>query len=159
MNLTPPSTQNRQAQIEHVSAHLVRRASLLLRLFARQVSTGLSRTEAGLLSTLSGGPRRITALAELEGLAQPTMTLLVKRLEEQGLVTRKRQADDGRVVLVSLTEAGTAALAEYRARASAALRSYLAEMSDAQVETLAAAAEALDALIGLLQRPPIERAA
>ncbi len=159
MNLKLSSTRDRPAQIEYASNHLVRRASLLVRLLARQLSTGLSRTEAGVLSTLSGGPRRITTLAELEGLAQPTMTLLVKRLEEQGLVTRRRQADDGRVVLVSLTEAGAAALADYRARASAALRSHLAEMSDAQVETLAAATEALDVLIGLLQQPPIEKAA
>lgn len=159
MNLELSSTRDRPAQIEYASNHLVRRASLLVRLLARQLSTGLSRSEAGVLSTLSGGPRRITTLAELEGLAQPTMTLLVKRLEEQGLVTRRRQADDGRVVLVSLTEAGAAALADYRARASAALRSHLAEMSDAQVETLAAATEALDVLIGLLQQPPIEKAA
>ncbi len=159
MNLHQPSTQTREGQIEYASAHLVQRASLLLRLLARQLSTGLSRTEAGLLSTLSGGPRRITTLAELEGLAQPTMTLLVKRLEQQGLATRRRQADDGRVVLVSLTEAGAAALADYRARASAALRSHLAQMSDAQVETLAAATEALEGLIGLLQQRPIEKAA
>jgi DNA-binding MarR family transcriptional regulator len=159
MNLSPPSNQDRSDQIEHVSTHLVRRASLVLRLLARQLSSGLSRTEAGLLSTLSGGPRRITALAELEGLAQPTMTLLVKRLEEQGLVTRRRQTDDGRVVLVSLTRAGTAALADYRARASAALRGYLAEMSDRQVETLAATTDALDVLIDLLQHRASERAA
>jgi hypothetical protein len=39
------------------------------------------------------------------------------------------------------------------------LRTYLAAMSDSQVETLAAATEALDVLIGLLQHAPIERAA
>jgi DNA-binding MarR family transcriptional regulator len=159
MNSSPPPTNDRSSQIEHVSTDLVRRASLMLRLLARQLSSELSRTEAGLLSTLSRGPRRITALAELEGLAQPTMTLLVKRLEEHGLAMRRRQTDDGRVVLVSLTEAGAAALADYRARASGVLRTYLAAMSDSQVETLAAATEALDVLIGLLQHAPIERAA
>ena len=65
---------------------------------ARLLGGELSRSEVGLLSTLSGGPPRITDLAELEGLAQPTMTSLVKALEHQGLVCRDRQADDGRVV-------------------------------------------------------------
>jgi DNA-binding MarR family transcriptional regulator len=48
-----------------------------------QIDGELSRTEVGLLNTLSTGPRRITELAELEGLAQPTMTSLVKQLEQQ----------------------------------------------------------------------------
>jgi len=39
----------------------------------------------------------------------------VKRLEELGLVRRERQADDGRVVLVSLGPAGIQALEDFRA--------------------------------------------
>src|ERR1700724_1254443 len=93
---------DRSARIEYVSTQLLARASALSRLLAKQVSSELSRTEAIVLNTLRDGPRRITELAELEGLAQPTTTLLVKRLEKLGLVKRERQADDGRVVLVSL---------------------------------------------------------
>ena len=59
-----------------------------------------------MLRTLSAGPRRITELAELEGLAQPTMTVLVKRLEERrlGRAQPAMQAD-GRVAVISLTGA------------------------------------------------------
>jgi DNA-binding MarR family transcriptional regulator len=106
----------------------------------------LTRTEASLLNTLGGGPRRITELAELEGLAQPTITLLVQRLEQQALLTRERQADDGRVVVVTLTPLGSAALEDYRAQASETLGAYLTEMSDEHIEALAAATEALAAL-------------
>ena len=151
MNLEIAQTADRAAQVEQVSGHLVRRASLLVRLLTRQLDMELSRTEAGLLGTLSNGPQRITSLAELEGLAQPTMTLMVKRLEQQGLVKRGSQADDGRVVLVSLTGDGAAAVVNYRERASQTLREYLAGMTDAQVQGLADATEALDSLIGLLQ--------
>src|SRR5579863_10711079 len=105
---------SRSDLIDYVSKQLLPDAALLVRLLAREVGGELSRTEAGLLSTLSGGPRRITELAELEGLAQPTMTSLVKHLEQQGLVRRDRHADDGRVVLVHLTEIGVAALEDYR---------------------------------------------
>ena len=147
-------TLNRSDQIDFVSQQLLTGAGLLVRLLVREVGGELSRTEVGLLSTLSGGPRRITELAELEGLAQPTMTSLVKRLEQQGLVRRDRQADDGRVVLAHLTESGAAALEDYRARARELLGIYLAEIPDQQVEALAAATEAVARLVALLQTPP-----
>src|SRR5437764_13292241 len=96
---SPQLALDRSDLIAYVSKQLLPGAGLLVRLLVRQLGGELSRTEAGLLSTLSGGPRRITELAELEGLAQPTMTSLVKQLEHQGLVRRNRQTDDGRVVL------------------------------------------------------------
>jgi DNA-binding MarR family transcriptional regulator len=151
-----PSVSTRQTmrseRIDYVSSQLLARVALLTRLLASQLGGELSRTEVGLLSTLSGGPRRITDLAQLERLKQPTMTLLVQRLEQQGLVSRERQTDDGRVVLVNLTPAGTVALEDYRARARAALGAHLAEMPDEQVEALGAATETLAQLVTLLQR-------
>lgn len=145
---------DRSDRIDFVSSQLLPRAALLCRQLVSQLGGELSSTELCLLNTLSGGPRRITELAELERLAQPTMTLLVKRLEQQGMVSRERQADDGRVVLVNLTDAGTVALEDYRARANAALSAYLAEIPDEQVEALAAATETLAQLISLLQQGP-----
>ena len=87
----PGSGAKRSEQIEYVSGQLLARAALLTRLLARQLGGELSRTEAGILITLEGGPRRVTELAELEGLAQPTMTLLVKQLENRGLARRERR--------------------------------------------------------------------
>jgi DNA-binding MarR family transcriptional regulator len=147
---------DRSDQIGYVSSELLPRAALLTRLLVRQLGGELSRTEVGLLKTLSGGPRRITELAELEGLAQPTMTILIKQLEQQGLVKRERQSDDGRVVLVNLTKAGSVALADYRAQVRAMLGAYLGEMSDEQVEALAAATETLEHLVALLQQRGME---
>ena len=147
----------RSGQIDYVSTELLSRAALLTRLLVRQLGGALSRTEIGLLKTLDGGSRRITELAELEGLAQPTITILIKQLEEQGLVTRTRQSGDGRVVLVDLTESGSVALEEYRARLRAVLGAYLAEISDEQVEALATATEALAQLVDVLQQAPAAR--
>lgn len=145
------TTLTRSDQIDYVSKQLPSAAGLVARLLVRQLRGELSRTEVGLLSTLSSGPRRITDLAELEGLAQPTMTSLVKGLEQQGLVRRDRQADDGRVVLVHLTDSGAGALKDYRARVRELLGSYLAAIPDQQVEALAAATDALAQLVALLQ--------
>ena len=146
------TTLNRSDQIDYVSQQLPPGAGLLVRLLVRELGSELSRTEVGLLNTLSERPRRITELAEFEGLAQPTMTSLVKALEQQGLVRRDRQADDGRVVLVHLTDSGAAALEDYRARAREMLGRNLAEIPDEQVEALAGAAEAVGQLVALLQQ-------
>jgi DNA-binding MarR family transcriptional regulator len=144
---------DRSNRIEYVSTQLLSRAATLTRLLAKQVKSQLSHTEAIVLNTLGAGPRRITELAELEGLAQPTTTLLVKRLEEMGLVRRQRQADDGRVVLVSLEPAGVQALEDFRAQFMTLLRADLATTTDEQIEALAAATETLESLINLLQQP------
>ena len=154
MNSPTAPALDRSQQIDVVSRQLLPGAALLTRLLVRQLGGELSRTEVGLLSTLGGGAHRITALAELEGLAQPTMTSMVKQLEQRGLVRRERQADDGRVVLVTLTEAGNVALEEYRLRARAVLGDYLAEIPDEQVQALAAASDALERLVALLQQRP-----
>jgi DNA-binding MarR family transcriptional regulator len=143
----------RLGQIEYVSTQLLARAQVLTRLLAKQVNSELSRTEATVLATLRDGPRRITELAECEGLAQPTTTLLVKRLEELGFVRRERQADDGRVVLVFLEPAGRQALEDYRAQFMALLRADLATTTNEQIEALVIATEALESLIDLLQQP------
>jgi DNA-binding MarR family transcriptional regulator len=141
----------REEQTALLATDLVPQAALLTRHLARQLRSGLSRSEARVLSMLSAAPRRITELAELDGVAQPTMTVLVKRLEVQGLVSRARQPEDERVVIVRITEAGAAAHADYRALIGTTMRGYLAQMSDQQVQALAEGAAALDALIDLIQ--------
>jgi len=148
-DIAPPP--NRLQRVDEIASQLPGQVALLRRLLVRHLRGELSRTDAGVLSTVSDGARRITELAELEGLAQPTMTILVKALEQKGLVTRERHAGDGRVVMVHLTEAGAAALRELRAQASAALRSALGDISDEQVDALIAATESLQALIVLLR--------
>jgi DNA-binding MarR family transcriptional regulator len=152
--MTSATSIARSGQLDYVASELLPRAALLTRLLVRQLGGELSRTEVGLLRTLSSGPRRITELAELEGLAQPTITILIKQLEEQGLVTRTRRSGDGRVVLVDLTESGSAALEEFRARLRAVVGGYLAEISDEQVDALAAATETLAHLVDALQQRP-----
>ena len=147
------SKAERTERIDYVAGHLLPHAALLTRLLVKEVRGDLSRTEGGVLNTLSSAPRRITELAELEGLAQPTMTLLVQTLEQRGWVKRRRPTDDGRVVLVSLTEAGKATLEEFRMQFGAALRAHMDAMSDEQIAALDTATEALGSLVRVLQSP------
>ena len=117
---------HRELAVERVAALLLPRASLLTRLLAKQLQCTVTRSEASVLSTLSSAPQRITALAELEGLAQPTVTIMVKRLQLRGWVARERDALDGRVVVVSITDEGREALEGFRAQYHALLRELLA---------------------------------
>jgi DNA-binding MarR family transcriptional regulator len=143
----------RVERVDYIAEHLPRRAAVLVRLLVKQVrSREVSRTEMEVLSILKEGPRRITELTELEGIAQPTMTLLVKRLEEKGWVEREGLPDDGRVVMVSLTDAGGAAQQRFQAEFLAAMRADLQELSDSQLQTLSAATETLSSFVDDLRR-------
>jgi len=75
----------------------------------------LSLTSALALSRLNReGPIRLTTLAAAEGIAQPSMTQLIQRLERQGLATRINDPEDGRVALVNITNAGRALMDDRR---------------------------------------------
>src|SRR5258708_7907733 len=151
--VTAASETERAERIDYVAEHLLSRAAILVRLLVKQVrSREISRTEMSVLSVLTEGPRRITELAELEGVAQPTMTLLVKRLQERGWVERERMPEDGRVVLITITEEGSAAQRTFRAQFLAAMRADLQEQSDEQLQALSAAAETLGSFVEELQR-------
>jgi DNA-binding MarR family transcriptional regulator len=81
----------------------------VVRFAIRQLKTlrQISLSAVATLSTLdSSGPCRLTELAGREGISQPSMTAMVSRLERQGLVERRRDPSDGRIVLVALTDAG-----------------------------------------------------
>jgi DNA-binding MarR family transcriptional regulator len=107
----------------------------------------ISRTEVGVLATLSDGPRRITQLAMTEALAQPTVTQLIDKLEGRELVSRSRSEEDGRVVLVEITTAGAAALESVRALIRANMREALVDLPDAELTELAHAADTMGSLI------------
>jgi DNA-binding MarR family transcriptional regulator len=152
----PTAATDRRNHIDAVASALVPAASRVTRLVLRRAARGVSRSEGGLLSALDGGPRRITELADLEGHAQPTMTLLVKRLEAKGWVARERDPGDGRVVLVSLTDAGAAALEDVRAAYRAVLREHLVALSDDDIAALVNATTALETLLAALQQGEAE---
>jgi DNA-binding MarR family transcriptional regulator len=83
----------------------------MMRQFDREdVWCDLSRTEYDVLYTLSKCPRPIR-LGELNRrvlLSQPALSRMVDRMVERGFVQREADSSDGRVALLSLTEAGRA---------------------------------------------------
>lgn len=83
-------------------------------------------------------------LAESERVQPPTMTKLVAKLEERGLVQRTPHPTDRRQVILSATESGRAVLAQYERARDEWLSRRLAELSPEERETLRRAAEILN---------------
>jgi DNA-binding MarR family transcriptional regulator len=78
--------------------------------------SGLHRGQPPVLFTLSEQDGRTNSeLAALLEVTPATTTNMVKRMEQAGFVTRRRDAEDERVSRVYLTDAGRAVLAEMEA--------------------------------------------
>jgi DNA-binding MarR family transcriptional regulator len=148
------SSADRADAIDLVASNLLGRAARLTRLLMRSGAHEISRTEVGVLATLSDGPRRITQLAMTEALAQPTVTQLIDKLEGRELVSRSRSEEDGRVVLVEITTAGAEALEVVRALIRANMREALVDLPDAELTELAHAADTMGSLIEKLLPDP-----
>ncbi|HVX33702.1 MAG TPA: MarR family transcriptional regulator [Solirubrobacterales bacterium] len=146
----PTTNRDRAEAIDLVANTLLGRAARLTRLLMRSGAHKLSRTEVGVLATLSDGPRRITELAQTEALAQPTVTQLVDKLEGRGLVARARSEPDARVVMVEVTPAGTEVFEEVRSEIRANMREALVDLPDSDLTDLVHAAETLGDLIETL---------
>jgi DNA-binding MarR family transcriptional regulator len=82
-------------------------------------------------------------LAEAERVQPPTLTRIVSRLEELGLVVRTPHPSDGRQVILALSPAGRELLEGYRRSRDQWLAQRLSELSPEERDTVARAAEIL----------------
>jgi DNA-binding MarR family transcriptional regulator len=115
----------------------------------------LSLTAASTLRRLErSGPHRLSELFGPEGVTQPAMTQLVTRLEKDGLVQRNSDPADGRVVVVSITEAGRAAVARRREGRARALSGLLADLPPEDHAAILAALPAIERLGDLIADQP-----
>ena len=77
-------------------------------------------------------------LAAAVGVSRPTSTGVVTTLERRGFVQRRRNAADGRMVRVSLTELGRAKIEELFPRFNAEEVAVTAHLSGEELEAMAA---------------------
>ena len=144
--------RSRRAAVDELAVVLPQHAALFVRLLRQQVPLGgASTTTLHMLGRLEERPFRIGELVESEGLAQPTVTLLVAEAEARGWVNRVRAVDDRRVVNVHITEEGRRTVEHGRARFQAVLADLLADLPDEDLEHLRAATETLGGLADALQ--------
>jgi DNA-binding MarR family transcriptional regulator len=82
-------------------------------------------------------------LADVERVQPPTMTKIVGKLEDRGLVARTPHPTDRRQVILAATEEGRAVFAQFEKARNEWLAAQLAELSSEECDTLARAAEIL----------------
>src|SRR3954447_14887368 len=80
-------------------------------------------------------------LADTERVQPPTMTKIVGKLEERGLVVRTPHPTDRRQVILSATERGRAVYAQFEKARNEWLAVQLAQLGPDERDTLARAAE------------------
>jgi DNA-binding MarR family transcriptional regulator len=80
-------------------------------------------------------------LAVVERVQPPTMTKIVGKLEDRGLVVRTPHPTDGRQVILSATEEGRAVYAQFELARNAWLAQQLHELSPDDRDVLSRAAE------------------
>jgi DNA-binding MarR family transcriptional regulator len=119
----------------------------LSRRMRQERGDGLSATQVSALAHLErGGPVGIGELAAAEKVQPPSMTKIVAGLVEAGLAIRSPHPQDGRQVLVSVTDAGRILLAAERRRRDEWLAARLAELHPQERRALAGALPVLQKL-------------
>src|SRR5215475_2502010 len=104
----------------------------------------LTQNQISVLTSLElAGALTPRELADAERVQPPTMTKVVAKLEERGLVQRTPHPTDGRQVLLSATAEGRAVMAEQRRAKDEWLTRTLAGLPAMERETLRQAAEIL----------------
>ncbi len=104
----------------------------------------LTGTQLSALASLElAGALTPSELAELERVRPPTMSRIVAKLEERGLVQRTPHPTDGRQVILAPTAQGRAVLAQITRAREEWLTRRLAELTPEEREVLQEAAEIL----------------
>ena len=120
---------------------------LARRLRNQRTDDSLSLSQIAALGTLVRlGPLTPSELAAQERVQPPSMTRLLAKLEDAGLVTRTDHPTDGRQVLVAASPAGQELIKADRKRRDAWLALRLRDLTSEERETLHRAAEILGRL-------------
>jgi DNA-binding MarR family transcriptional regulator len=98
------------------------------------------------LTKLLAGPFSLTELSDSERVTPSSMSQTVNRLTSAGLAERGRDANDGRRVLFSITDAGRDVALAARAQRHAWLNEQLRSLSTDEREALATAASVMKRL-------------
>ena len=122
--------------------------SRMARRLRQEAGAELSPSQTAALVTIERhGPLTPSELADRERVQRPTVTRVLVRLEEAGLVDRAADPQDRRSSLVSISEDGRALLQAMRDRKDAFLARRIDALEPADRETLDRAAAILERML------------
>ena len=130
------------ARVHSAALHLLRR------LAQDDRATGVSAPRLSALSVLVfGGSRTIGELAGIEGVTPPTMTRLVAAMVADGLIDRREDPADRRVVRVQASATGRSLLLAGRDRRVATLAAMVKPLTAKERRRLDAAAATIERML------------
>jgi DNA-binding MarR family transcriptional regulator len=131
-----------------LASHLRIAVARTARRLRQESGTGLSLSLTAALATIERhGPLTPSELAARERVQRPTVTRIVLRLEEAGLVARAADPGDRRSSLITVTAAGRELLDAARTRKDAFLSERLEALDAEDRATLARAAALLEDML------------
>ncbi|CAI6030939.1 MarR family winged helix-turn-helix transcriptional regulator [Cohnella sp. JJ-181] len=145
-----PKIQNTDFDVADFALAFEELTRIIIRLPAKDK---LSFTTLSVLHTLSRkSPMRLTELTTHEQLTQSGMTQLVTRLEQDGLVERRPDPGDGRVVQVHITEQGVRIIESRRKDRILLLTTFMEGLQPEERQSIALAISAIKRLAELGNR-------
>jgi DNA-binding MarR family transcriptional regulator len=119
------------------------------RLRAQRTNASVTLSQISALSSLHKcGPMTPGELAAREGVQPPSMTRVISALEDLGYISKRAHPNDGRQVIVELTEQGLSYIEADISAREAWLDARLSELDESERETLTRAAEIIDRMAG-----------
>jgi DNA-binding MarR family transcriptional regulator len=131
----------REALLDELAAHSPAAAMRYVRHWPGGRVSMVHLQVLGLLD--ESGPLPMRSLAEALDVSQASATGIVDRMEQRGLVERRRDADDRRVVRAAITDEGRRLIAGMAAERRDHLARILDDLTDAELEGLLLGARAL----------------
>lgn len=141
------------SEAHEVASRLRLAVARLHRTLRQHADAGLSPSQLSALVAIERhGSMTLGELAVHEGVAPPTITGVVARLEADGNVEREPDPSDRRVVRVVASAQGKELVVRARERKDAWLTTRVAELSPEELDRLAAALDVIESLSGRVDR-------
>jgi DNA-binding MarR family transcriptional regulator len=141
---TSPTTEIK----EELAPRLRWAVTRLARRLRQEAGADFGPSQTAALATVERhGPLSPSELAEIERIRRPTVTRIVRHLEQAGLIERVIDPQDGRASILSVTAEGRALLRRLRERKTAYLAKRLAALDAEDRRTLERAAELLEGML------------
>jgi DNA-binding MarR family transcriptional regulator len=120
----------------------------MARRLRQEAGVDIGPSQVAALATIDRhGPLSPSELAGIERIKRPTVTRIVRHLEQVKLVGRVRDPQDGRASILTITAEGRGLLKRLRERKTAYLAKRLAVMDADDRRTLERAAELLEGML------------
>ena len=141
-------TSNRRRGDERLAAELRLVVMRLARRLRQQAPADVTPSMLSALTVVERlGPITLGDLAGFERVRPPTMTRIVARLEDDGLVEREPDESDGRVTRLRLSSTGRKLIAKNRTRKDAYLADRLRRLSPRERSRLQAGIRVIQRLL------------